>query len=319
VSHPPAPAQPLRRIARVARVSRVSRVSHILFAASLAGACSKDDGGTVTTAHARGESDRAAARPEGGVVLPGIAAGSSAYVVEPVVGGGTVTGTVYLDGVAPADTSIVPPEEIARQCGGTFTDATISVRGGRLGGAAVWLEGVRRGKAPPAVRRYAVSIAKCRLTPRVQTVFAGGTLHLKSEDRLKSLVRVLRWPGGEVAATIATNDDGQVVPDDRVLAEPAALELNGAQPGWLRAWVLAFDHPYATTTADAGTFSLDAVPPGQYTLVAWHERLGRVTQPVTVSAGQTAAVDVRFRAGGGQVTDGAAAKGAADTTPTTRR
>ena len=29
-----------------------------------------------------------------------------------------------------------------------------------------------------------------------------------------------------------------------------------------------------------------SVPAGRYTLVAWHPRLGRVEQPVTVTAGQ---------------------------------
>lgn len=271
------------------------RLPTLLLTAALTTACSRGDA-SVTTAHAEGESARSALRPPSDVRLPDIAAPAEHYAVQPVADGGVVAGTVQVDGAAPTDSVIVTPEEIRAQCGASFPDRTLSLRGPQLGGAVVWLEGVRHGKALPAVRRHEVSITGCRLEPRAQAVFAGGTLHVHSEDRLKSLVRVLRWPGGEVAATVTTNDDGEVVPDDRVLAKVGTLELKGAQPAWLRAWVLVFDHPYAATTADAGTFSLDSVPPGQYTLVAWHERFGRVAQPVTVAAGQSVNVTLRFGA-----------------------
>ena len=39
---------------------------------------------------------------------------------------------------------------------------------------------------------------------------------------------------------------------------------------WSSADVFSCDHPYFTTTDDAGRFALDGVPPGSYTLVAWH-------------------------------------------------
>ena len=267
--------------------------SYTLLAASLllALACSRDSG-SVTTAHAEGESARTALRPSPDVRLPNIVA--TGYQVAPVTDGGSITGTIDVDGAAPTDSSIVPPEEIQRQCKPSFVDETIALQGAHLGGAVVWLEGVRRGKDFPPIRRYEVQVTGCRLVPRAQPVFAGGTLHVHSEDRLNTLVRVLRWPGGDVAATVSTNDEGQVVPDDRVLAKVGALEVKGTQPPWLRAWVLVFDHPYATSSSPVGAFTLDSVPAGQYTLVAWHERFGQVSQPVTVTAGQATRTLVRF-------------------------
>jgi hypothetical protein len=269
-------------------------------------ACSRGD--RVTTAHAEGESARNALRPTPDVSLPPISAAGAAYVERSVADGGTVAGTVDLDGAPPADSSVVPPTELQRECGATLPIRTVDLQGTRLGGVVVWLEGVRSGKALPEVRRHEVSIEGCRLTPRAQAVTLGGTLHVHSESKLHSLVRMTRWPAGELAATVTTNDDGEVVPDDKVLSKGGALELKGAQPTWLRAWVLVFDHPYETTTPAAGTFSLDSVPPGQYKLVAWHERFGHVEQPVTVTAGQTTTVALRFSA------TGAPAAGPVDTT-----
>jgi hypothetical protein len=278
--------------------------------------CSRDDG-AVSTAHAEARRSAAAARTPAAVVLPGLAKSPTPYVVEPVTNGGTIAGTVAIDGPAPLDSTIHPPDEIARTCGGDFVDRTLDAQGPNVRGAIVWLEGIRRGRALPVTRRYEVSIDHCRLVPRVQPVVAGSTIQLHSLDALRSLVRVTRWPGGETRSTIATNNDGEVVPDDRAIGSVGTFEVRGAQPAWLRAWVLAFDHPYFTTSGTGGTYALTEIPPGQYRLVAWHERLGRVEQPVTVTAGQTATVAIRMRgAPNAAVADpGVADSGGRDTTP----
>jgi hypothetical protein len=52
--------------------------------------------------------------------------------------------------------------------------------------------------------------------------------------------------------------------------------------GWMGAWVAVFDHPFHTTSGDAGVYQLK-LPPGKYELTAWHETYGE----------QTARVDVR--------------------------
>ena len=47
-------------------------------------------------------------------------------------------------------------------------------------------------------------------------------------------------------------------------------------------------------TAEAGTFQLPDLPPGTYTLEAWHERLGVRTQQVTVGPKETKDVVFTF-------------------------
>jgi hypothetical protein len=51
---------------------------------------------------------------------------------------------------------------------------------------------------------------------------------------------------------------------------------------------------YFATSDAGGAFALDAVPPGRYTLVAWHERLGRVERTVEVGAGAEAVVAIEM-------------------------
>jgi Carboxypeptidase regulatory-like domain len=55
-------------------------------------------------------------------------------------------------------------------------------------------------------------------------------------------------------------------------------------------------HPYFAVTAENGAFDLAKLPPGTYTVEAWHESLGTQTQQVTVAPNQTAEVTFEFPA-----------------------
>lgn len=59
---------------------------------------------------------------------------------------------------------------------------------------------------------------------------------------------------------------------------------------WMSAYVAVMTHPYFDVTGDDGQFEI-TVPPGTYTVEAWHEKLGTRTAEVTVADGETASVD----------------------------
>jgi hypothetical protein len=54
--------------------------------------------------------------------------------------------------------------------------------------------------------------------------------------------------------------------------------------GWMNAYVGVLDHPFFAVTDAEGKFDIKGVPPGTYTIEAWHEKLGAVTQSVTLGA-----------------------------------
>jgi hypothetical protein len=62
--------------------------------------------------------------------------------------------------------------------------------------------------------------------------------------------------------------------------------------GWMSAYVGVLDHPYFGTTAPDGKVVIGNLPPGTYTIEAWHELLGTKTQQVTIAAKE--AKDVSF-------------------------
>jgi plastocyanin len=58
----------------------------------------------------------------------------------------------------------------------------------------------------------------------------------------------------------------------------------------MSATILVFDHPYFTIPELNGSFELPNLPPGDYVLVGWHERVGERTAGVHVERGQAASV-----------------------------
>ena len=56
-----------------------------------------------------------------------------------------------------------------------------------------------------------------------------------------------------------------------------------------RAYIGVVNHPYFAVTGSGGTFTLRDVPPGTYTIEAWHEKSGTQTQTPPSSSPSTPA------------------------------
>jgi hypothetical protein len=55
------------------------------------------------------------------------------------------------------------------------------------------------------------------------------------------------------------------------------------------------DHPYFAVTGSDGSFEIKNVPPGSYTIAAWHEKLGTKDKTVALSPSGTASADFHFK------------------------
>lgn len=59
----------------------------------------------------------------------------------------------------------------------------------------------------------------------------------------------------------------------------------------MEGFVVVLPNPYFAVSDKAGHFEIKGVPPGQYTVAVWHEKLKGKPQPVTVEAGKAATLD----------------------------
>lgn len=58
----------------------------------------------------------------------------------------------------------------------------------------------------------------------------------------------------------------------------------------MEGWIVVLPTPYFAKTGQDGMFSIETVPPGEYSLKIWHEKLKGKPQTVTVTAGETTRV-----------------------------
>ena len=220
-----------------------------------------------------------------------IARPAARYQPDPGVTGGAVTGTV----AAPASIVAGSPIATGRDsavCGPAMPDESVVREGNGLGGAVVWLDDIRRGRPLPLERRIELESDKCRLTPRVQGAVVGSAVNVIGHDDFRQHLRFLAGGESEPRASILLGKDEQVIPTEGPFSAPGLVVVKDTDHPWPTAYIAVFDHPYFAVTAPNGTFTIDGVPPGKYTVRAWHERTARGEQVVEVTAGGSARVDL---------------------------
>ena len=131
----------------------------------------------------------------------------------------------------------------------------------------------------------------CVYTPRVVGARVGQTVQIKNSDML--LHNVDASSGKNNGFNIA-QPRAALVYEFKPKNEEIMLHLKCDVHNWMNAYVGIVTNPYFAVSNTMGTFQIDKVPPGTYTLEAWHERFGLVSKPVTVKAGAIASVDFDY-------------------------
>ncbi|MBI2095918.1 MAG: carboxypeptidase regulatory-like domain-containing protein [Candidatus Omnitrophica bacterium] len=60
---------------------------------------------------------------------------------------------------------------------------------------------------------------------------------------------------------------------------------------WMASFIHVLDHPFYAVTGDDGSYRIDGLPAGAYTIEVWHEKLGTQTAQITVADGETNTFD----------------------------
>lgn len=160
-----------------------------------------------------------------------------------------------------------------------------------LRNAVVWVEN------PPANAQSAALPEKvemdqngCVFIPRVLVVPAGGTVDFLNSDRL---LHNLHATPKLNASFNRTQPKSRTIPI--TFDKPEIVRVGCELHSWMTGWVVVAAHPFYAITGADGQFSFDNLPPGQYKLQVWHERLGTVPASVTVGD-QPARVNVEMKA-----------------------
>jgi hypothetical protein len=236
----------------------------------------------------------------------------SGYRVTSVVNGGTLSGSVLWVGAQPEPISL-PVMHHREACGETQQVPALSV--GARGGVAntvVYLDGITEGRALDT-GPFELAFRGCTVTPRVLAMPLGASISvLDDEDVLHNLHGA--WSSGGTWFDMGLPTRGARGVAVAEHAGIAALVDDAGHP-WVIGFVHVFDHPYYRVTTEDGRFRISGIPPGQYTVRAWHEGVRRVgdgtdassrprlsaplilARPIAVTSGTDTVVDFQLDLG----------------------
>jgi hypothetical protein len=207
--------------------------------------------------------------------------GAAPPASRPAVAAGmvVVTGTVKFDG-PPPPTATLGEQTCCDKRTPIVDESLVVDPAGGVRNVVVYLEdGPNVPTAPPPAL---LDQQGCRYVPHVLAVRAGQTVQVRSSDPTLHNAHADR--GANKPFNLGFTDAGQV--KETAFAKPeVAVRVRCDVHQWMSAYVAVFDHPFFAVTGAGGTFEIAGVPPGTYTLVAWHERYGKKTQQVVVADG----------------------------------
>jgi plastocyanin len=203
--------------------------------------------------------------------------------------GGGISGKVVFVGAAAAPTKL--DVTIDQYLCGVQKDLMLS-RQKEIRNAVVWIDNPPPNAVWPAQSKPVEMDQKgCVYIPRIVVVPVGGTVNFLNSDRLLH----------NIHATPKLNASFNLTqPKNRTLpitfTKPEIVRILCDLHPWMMSWVVVAAHPFYVVTGADGQFAFDNLPPGQYKLQVWHERLGTVMASVTVGDAQPARLTVEMKA-----------------------
>lgn len=211
---------------------------------------------------------------------------------------GSISGTVTFEGVAPpvkaidmsastacaqANPKPVPLPAIVMGDDSTVANVVVYVK-----------EGLGNYRFDVPAETAVLQQKNCMYEPHVVALMTGQPFEIQNNDPTMHNVHPMpkhnrQWSNSQPAGSAALHETF-------THAEFAMPVLCNVHP-WMRALVFVFDHPYYAVTARDGNFALKSLPPGTYTIEAWHETLGAQDQTVTIAPHESKTIVFTFRSG----------------------
>lgn len=151
---------------------------------------------------------------------------------------------------------------------------------GEIENVFLWIRNFEQRFAPPS-REVLLDQVGCEYTPRVFGIMVGQTLRIRNSDETLHNVRLdadsnRKFNIGQPVKGMETTrsfDNAELMVNFECDVHP-----------WMDAWGGVLYHPLFGVTDDEGRFRIEGVPPGQWELGWWHERIGEGSLEIEVGA-----------------------------------
>lgn len=266
---------------------------NLLFALTLvlAGACG--GGKEVVDEKDLGEDDQAVQTAANETAAGEATAAPAAAAV--VADAATLGGTVKFEGAAPKMGNIqmsADPYCASQHPTPQPEEDAVVGPAGELANVIVWVKNAPAGGAPPTTAAV-LDQKGCHYVPHVSAVQVGQPIEIKNSDN--TLHNVHAQPAINSQFNVGQPVQGMVSTKkfDKVEMKPFRIKCD--VHGWMKSYIVVLPHSYHSVSQMNGTFSIPNLPPGNYTIVAWHEKYGEQEQQVTVGPNEQKQIAFTFK------------------------
>ena len=208
----------------------------------------------------------------------------------------TLTGLVKFEGAPPKMTNIqmsADPYCQAQHASAPATEEDVVVGpGGELANVFVYIKDIKGNFSAPSTP-VVIDQKGCQYHPHVNAVMVGQPLQIKNDDATLHNIHALPTvnsqfnEGQPVQGMVSTKklDKPEITP----------FKIKCDVHGWMKSYMAVMPHPFYAVSQNNGSFTISNLPPGQYTVVAWHEKYGQQEQQVTVGAKESKALSFTFK------------------------
>jgi len=214
---------------------------------------------------------------------------------------GKITGMVKLDGPAPhmkgIDMSKDPYCAKYHASDPAHLELVVVGKDGRLQNVVLYLsQGLSADAAGQKSSKEPVFDQKgCQYTPHVIAMNPGENFKVITSDQTAHNIHPEPNPMTGNIPWNRSQPPGAPPIVQSWKAEEVAIPVKCNIHPWMHGYHVVVKGPYAVTDEN-GSFTIENVPPGSYTVTAWQETYGTQTQKVTVAGGQSASANFTFKA-----------------------
>jgi len=209
---------------------------------------------------------------------------------------GNIEGVIAFEGAAPKNEPIkMNADPVCTKENPTpQTQETYEVADGKLANVFVYIkDGLGNFSYDAPAGAVTIDQKGCRYHPHVLAVRVGQNLEIVNSDPTLHNIHALPKSNQE----FNTGQPIQGMKTTHVFtSKETMVPFKCDVHGWMNAYLAVMDHPYFQVTGADGKFSLKGVPPGKYTIEAWHEKAGTQTATVEVGAKETKSANFTFKA-----------------------
>lgn len=226
-----------------------------------------------------------------------LAGQAAAYKEVTVSDGGSVTGSVNFKGKdqPPKVYSITKDNDV---CGtGTRQIDYVRVNNGKLLDTVVYLDKIKQGKAFPAdLTKEEIDQKGCEFKPFLQVMKNGSKIAAVNQDPVLHNIHTYEIIGRtkKTVFNVSQPEPGTVTKTVK-LKRGVAMKVECDAHDFMHGFVFVAKTPYFAKVAEDGSFKIDNVPPGKYTIKVWHGTLKGAKAKVEVAAGGTATVNFNIK------------------------